>query len=361
MRVGFGAKNGDCCGESAVTHAQVRAFNSPCKAPFLSPKSCREQLAQTSTQSPNSSSTILESKSVNKKQAQAQKSNREQVCLESKSLDFSSSSSRAAQSGVAIHSPNTQKLESSMDCHADFQSARNDSNNAPTLNEPAKDSRIFDNKAPTISKSQAEGFCDDFLKKPAAALPCTATAGFVGCAWRGVGEGIYLSGNEQAHAADSRKSAQNKRSGASVSSQVSLEKPTPPLASDYMEYYMFDEPAWNTFDPQVAQNSLGKLQRIVKVPLLTLGEVLHTYVPKGVEIDFLSIDCEGFDLAVLESNDWDSFVPHIIIVEILTNIYGELDMVALQDNEIARFLFSKGYALVAKAHNSVIFQHKDRR
>ena len=249
----------------------------------------------------------------------------------------------------------------SMDCHADFQSARNDSNNAPTLNEPAKDSGIFDNKAPTISKSQAEGFCDDFLKKPAAALPCTATAGFVGCAWRGVGEGIYLSGNEQAHAADSRKSAQNKRSGASVSSQVSLEKPTPPLASDYMEYYMFDEPAWNTFDPQVAQNSLGKLQRIVKVPLLPLGEVLHTYVPKGVEIDFLSIDCEGFDLAVLESNDWDSFVPHIIIVEILTNIYGELDMVALQDNEIARFLFSKGYALVAKAHNSVIFQHKDRR
>ena len=258
------------------------------------------------------------------------------------------SSSRAAQSGVAIHSPNTQKLESSIDsketsanaeryplfskeatlCHADFQSARNDSNNAPTLNELAKDSRIFDDKAQTISKSQAEGFCDDF----------------VGC--QGVGEGIYLVGNEQAHAADSRKSAQ---------------KPTPPLASDYMEYYMFNEPAWNTFDPQVAQNSLGKIQRIVKVPLLTLGEVLHTYVPKGVEIDFLSIDCEGFDLAVLESNDWDSFVPHIIIVEILTNIYGELDMVALQDNEIARFLFSKGYALVAKAHNSVIFQHKDKR
>ena len=285
-----------------------------------------------------------------------------QTELESNFLDSSSPSLRDTAPAVAWQSTLESNAQvDSMDCHADFQSARNDSNNAPTLNEPAKDSRIFDNKAPTISKSQAEGFCDDFLKKPAAALPCTATAGFVGCAWRGVGEGIYLSGNEQAHAADSRKSAQNKRSGASVSSQVSLEKPTPPLASDYMEYYMFDEPAWNTFDPQVAQNSLGKLQRIVKVPLLTLGEVLHTYVPKGVEIDFLSIDCEGFDLAVLESNDWDSFVPHIIIVEILTNIYGELDMVALQDNEIARFLFSKGYALVAKAHNSVIFQHKDRR
>ena len=51
------------------------------------------------------------------KESQAQqvslaKSHREQVCLESSDLDSSSSSSRAAQSGVAIHSPNTQKLES---------------------------------------------------------------------------------------------------------------------------------------------------------------------------------------------------------------------------------------------------------
>ena len=141
--------------------------------------------------------------------------------LESKSLDPSLSSSRAAQSGVAIHRPNAQKLESSIDCHDLPSKSRNDDENA--VNKKV-DSTIFDDKAQKISKSQAEGFCDDFLKKPAAALPCTATAGFVGC--QGVGEGIYLVGNEQAHAADSRKSAQNKRSGASVSSQVSLEKPT---------------------------------------------------------------------------------------------------------------------------------------
>ena len=78
-----------------------------------------------------------------------------------------------------------------MDCHADT-SARNDRSNAPNAKNPIN--------------SQAEGFCDDFLKKPAAAAPCTAVAGFVGC--QAVGEGIYLSGNEQAHRADSRKSAQ---------------------------------------------------------------------------------------------------------------------------------------------------------
>ena len=78
----------------------------------------------------------------------------------------------------------------SMDCHDLPSKSRNDSNNAPTLNEPAKDSRIFESKVQKVSESQAAGFCDDF----------------VGC--QGGGEGIYLGGNEQAHAADSRKSAQ---------------------------------------------------------------------------------------------------------------------------------------------------------
>ena len=85
----------------------------------------------------------------------------------------------------------TTQVDSSMDCHATATAlARNDSNNAPTLNEPAKDSRIFESKVQKVSESQAAGFCDDF----------------VGC--QGGGEGIYLGGNEQAHAADSRKSAQ---------------------------------------------------------------------------------------------------------------------------------------------------------
>ncbi|ETD26685.1 PEP-utilizing enzyme [Helicobacter canis] len=126
-RVGFGAKNGDYCGESAVTHAQVRAFDSPCKAPFLSPKSNREPLAQTSTQSPNSSSTILESQAESEKP----KSNREQVCLESSDLDSSSSSLRDTAPAVAWQSISpdleSNKLESSIDCHDLPSKSRNDS------------------------------------------------------------------------------------------------------------------------------------------------------------------------------------------------------------------------------------------
>ena len=71
--------------------------------------------------------------------------------LESKSLDPSLSSSRAAQSGVAIHRPNAQKLESSIDCHDLPSKSRNDDENA--VNKKV-DSTIFDDKAQKISKSQ---------------------------------------------------------------------------------------------------------------------------------------------------------------------------------------------------------------
>ncbi|WP_170235112.1 hypothetical protein [Helicobacter canis] len=51
------------------------------------------------------------------------------------------------------------------------------------------------------------GFCDDFLKKPAA-LRLHRFAGFGG--FQAVGAGIYLVGNEQAHRAESTKSAQSR-------------------------------------------------------------------------------------------------------------------------------------------------------
>lgn len=30
-------------------------------------------------------------------------------------------------------------------------------------------------------------------------------------------------------------------------------------------------------------------------------------MPNGVEIDFMNVDCDGLDLSVLQSNDWERF------------------------------------------------------
>ena len=108
-------------------------------------------------------------------------------------------------------------------CHAD-KSARNDKNTAYYKRKDAiRDEALAyfqaayakanaqkadsSDNAQNLNDSQAAGFCDDF----------------VGC--QGESEGIYLSGNEQALAADSRKSAQ---------------KPTPKtITKEDMFYYIY--------------------------------------------------------------------------------------------------------------------------
>ena len=94
-------------------------------------------------------------------------------------------SSRADEVGAAIHT----KADSSVDCHALQGKARNDDNNAQNL-----------------TNSQAAGFADDF-------------GGF-----QAGGAGIYLGDNEQAHRAESTKSAA---------------KPTPKLEFNYLSGYEF--------------------------------------------------------------------------------------------------------------------------
>ena len=140
--------------------------------------------------------------------------------------------------------------KSQMDCHAD-KSARNDRENAiskkvdsrenaKNVSKQPKDSRICKN-AQNVSDSQAAGFsketsanaeryplfCDDFLKKPAAAAPCTAIAGFVGC--RAQSKGAYLAYVTAALRDDSRKSAQ-KPTPKPSKAQSSSKKPTPEIS-----------------------------------------------------------------------------------------------------------------------------------
>ena len=169
-RVSFPAKNGDRCGDSAVITIQGNSLESPCEAPFLARKSFREQLQVKFSFSQNAvfSAKILES----------------HIALESKNLDSSSSLSlRDTAPAVARQSTSAKnaKVDSRndysanaefMDCH-DFASAksRNDGNRvfypnatskkadsrseAKTLNNSAKDSRIFDKTAQNVFSQNA--------------------------------------------------------------------------------------------------------------------------------------------------------------------------------------------------------------
>jgi FkbM family methyltransferase len=122
-----------------------------------------------------------------------------------------------------------------------------------------------------------------------------------------------------------------------------------------LTYYVFNDPALNTFDAERALALNSDIYHIVKevnVSTRPLRELLDQYVPKGVPIDLLTIDVEGFDLQVLESNDWDRYIPEFVLIECL----GVSDLAQAYDDPAAKFLLSKGYRAVSRMLNTLLFR-----
>ncbi len=119
-------------------------------------------------------------------------------------------------------------------------------------------------------------------------------------------------------------------------------------------YYQFDEPALNTFDSESAKSSLAKQQYHLKttcrVAVERLDRILDSYLPLGTSIDFLSIDAEGLDLAVLRSNDWRRYRPKCVLVEVLKSSLEDV-----MNNPVYGFMKQQQYMVYAKTHNTVFF------
>lgn len=91
------------------------------------------------------------------------------------------------------------------------------------------------------------------------------------------------------------------------------------LKSGELDYYRMSCSPMNTFLKEFAERATRdgvKILEVVKVPVITMKELLDKYLPEGQHIDFLSIDCEGLDLSILKSNDWNTYRPDYILIEI---------------------------------------------
>jgi hypothetical protein len=127
---------------------------------------------------------------------------------------------------------------------------------------------------------------------------------------------------------------------------------------DNLLYYQFNEPALNTFDKNEAEiksknnADIYKITNIIKVKTLPLSVILDKYLKKNIIIDFMTIDVEGFDLVVLQSNNWSLYRPKILLVEELRtnidNIYKE--------SEINSFLKSHNYILYYRTYNTSFYK-----
>lgn len=117
-------------------------------------------------------------------------------------------------------------------------------------------------------------------------------------------------------------------------------------------FYRFNESALNTFDAQYAAEMEKKGYQIRErrtVATRSLAAIFAEYRPAG-DIDLMSVDCEGVDLEVLESNDWSRWRPKALVVEVLTS-ENRLD----ESAPITAFLLAQGYRLYSLLLNSRIF------
>jgi len=81
----------------------------------------------------------------------------------------------------------------------------------------------------------------------------------------------------------------------------------------------------------------------IPVGVRTLKDIFEEYSNQFEHIDLLTIDAEGFDLKILQSNDWNKYQPDVIAIE--------LNVTTLQDvitNESTLYLENLGYKVVAK-------------
>ncbi len=120
-----------------------------------------------------------------------------------------------------------------------------------------------------------------------------------------------------------------------------------------MRFFMFNDSALNTFDAELATSRNRGQYRIVReaeVATDTLASILSTHMPANTIINLLSVDVEGLDLPVLESNDWSRFRPECICVE-----HDVADLLEFPKTALYQLLAPLGYKLYAKTANTLFF------
>ena len=117
------------------------------------------------------------------------------------------------------------------------------------------------------------------------------------------------------------------------------------LDNSVLDYYMIKhDGSMNTFDPKfIEENNLqNSVEKILKIPIRPLEEILREECVPKQELLFFDIDVEGYDLQVLQSNDWDHFKPYAVMVESTLSVKEDME------SEINGFLEEKGYKILAK-------------
>lgn len=123
----------------------------------------------------------------------------------------------------------------------------------------------------------------------------------------------------------------------------------------YLTFYKFFPDTLSTFSKEENDAYIKKGYKLIdtiKVEVKQLSNVFTEHCDNQ-NIDFMSIDTEGFDMQVLEGNDWIHFKPTIICIESVSHV----DKEGKEQNENQEtFLKKVGYKKVCDTGLNSIYK-----
>ncbi len=123
-----------------------------------------------------------------------------------------------------------------------------------------------------------------------------------------------------------------------------------------LSFFCFDPDTMSTCDPISAekyQELWYTLKETYTVPVMWIKEIIETYA-KSKEIDILSVDVEGYDLQVLQTNDRTKYKPQYVILE---TVEHSKDGTGKKLNPIYDPLFEqRGYEKFADTYINTIYK-----
>lgn len=127
-------------------------------------------------------------------------------------------------------------------------------------------------------------------------------------------------------------------------------------------FHKYADPVLNTTLPaqhehlqriEKANELFTSFSGIEKVKTTSLRTLIDRHAP-GQKIDFLNLDVEGVELDVLQGFPWEEQQPSVIAIE----IHG-LNLFRTGENEIVKFMQSKGYIIQSYVFHTGIFCRQD--
>jgi len=111
-------------------------------------------------------------------------------------------------------------------------------------------------------------------------------------------------------------------------------------------YHIVENSQLSSFDKKLATVTAEKLDMTMEetqIEVWRLVDIFEQYI-EDKYVDFMSVDAEGLDLEVLQSNDWGRFRPAIVMVEI-DKLY----------QDIIGYMKHRNYALIWNNEHNGIF------